>query len=207
MTDARSYYSTSSGHSSRSLDRALPKDIEAERQVLGAMLLEPDVIPQIIHTLSSEDFWPRKHQLILSAIVELFESNKPTDLVSVGHHLERNNKLDEIGGRAYLSELISRVTSTASVSYYAEILRDLSLKRKAYAAAIQFANAALNGKAAPDVLLQAKAALEALTTEALQGSEDVLQGARFVFSSPDQLTAVSSVSVIDGLKCPVADVM
>lgn len=104
--------------------RPLPKNREAEQVVLGAAMFEPEaVVPQLLQTLQPEDFYWKAHQIIYRVVLELFESGKPADLITVGNRLDELNKLDDVGGRAYLSELVSKVTTTASVPYYAEIIK------------------------------------------------------------------------------------
>jgi replicative DNA helicase len=112
------------------LARPLPKNREAEQVVLGAAMLEPDsVIPQLLQTLQPDDFYWKAHQIIYRVILELFEGGKPADLITVGNRLDELNKLDEVGGRAYLSELLTKVTTTASVPYYAEIIKKKAILR------------------------------------------------------------------------------
>jgi replicative DNA helicase len=112
------------------LARPLPKNREAEQVVLGAAMLETDsVIPQLLQTLQPDDFYWKAHQIIYRVILELFEGGKPADLITVGNRLDELNKLDEVGGRAYLSELLTKVTTTASVPYYAEIIKKKAILR------------------------------------------------------------------------------
>ncbi|MCX8103346.1 MAG: replicative DNA helicase [Candidatus Bipolaricaulota bacterium] len=110
--------------------RALPKNREAEQVILGAAMLEPEMtIPQLLQSLQPDDFYWKAHQIIYRVILELFEGGKPPDLITVGNRLDELNKLDDVGGRAYLSELVSKVTTTASVPYYAEIIKKKAILR------------------------------------------------------------------------------
>jgi replicative DNA helicase len=110
--------------------RALPKNREAEQVILGASMLEPEAtIPQLLQTLQPDDFYWKAHQIIYRVILELFEGSKPADLITVGNRLDELNKLDDVAGRAYLSELIAKVTTTASVPYYAEIIKKKAILR------------------------------------------------------------------------------
>ena len=113
--------------------RTIPKNREAEEVVLGCAILEADaVMPQITEKLRSQEFYYRAHRLIFETLVELFESGEPVDLITVGNRLEEKNMLEAIEGRRYLSHLLSQVSTTTSVGYYAEIiakkatLRDLT---------------------------------------------------------------------------------
>jgi replicative DNA helicase len=110
--------------------RALPKNREAEQVILGASMLEPEAtIPHLLQSIQPDDFYWKAHQTIYRVILELFESGKPADLITVGNRLDELNKLDEVGGRAYLSELLTKVTTTASVPYYAEIIKKKAILR------------------------------------------------------------------------------
>ncbi len=110
--------------------RPLPKNREAEQVVLGAAMFEPErVVPQLLQTLQPDDFYWKAHQTVYRVILELFEGGKPADLITVGNRLDELNKLDSVGGRAYLSELVSKVTTTASVPYYAEIIKKKAILR------------------------------------------------------------------------------
>jgi len=138
------------------LARPLPKNREAEQVVLGAAMLEPDsVIPQLLQTLQPDDFYWKAHQIIYRVILELFEGGKPADLITVGNRLDELNKLDEVGGRAYLSELLTKVTTTASVPYYAEIIKKKAVLRALIAAGHQIAELGFTEEMDLETLLDA----------------------------------------------------
>lgn len=104
--------------------RALPKNREAEQVLLGAAMLEPEqIVPQLLEALQPDDFYWKAHQIVYRAILELSDSGAPSDPIAVGNRLEELKKLDDVGGRAYLNELVAKVTTTASVPYYAEIIK------------------------------------------------------------------------------------
>jgi replicative DNA helicase len=111
--------------------RTLPKNREAEQVVLGAALFEAEsVLPVLQEKLRADQFYWPVHRAIYHAILDLAEAGQPVDLITVGNRLEELGKLAEIGGRAYLSELYSRVTTTASVEHYAEIIRKKAVLRE-----------------------------------------------------------------------------
>ena len=110
--------------------RSLPKNREAEQVVLGSALIEAEtVMPPVTEKLKPIHFYFRAHRVIYQTLIELFESGQPIDPITVGNRLEEKNVLPEIGGRAYLSELVSAVTTTTSVSYYADIIAKKALLR------------------------------------------------------------------------------
>ncbi len=104
--------------------RELPKNIEAEQVVLGSAILEPEgTIPILVEKLAPEYFYQRRHRVIFRAIRELFDRGEPSDIVSLANRLEERGEMERAGGRMYLNELIDRVATTASLEYYAEIVK------------------------------------------------------------------------------------
>ncbi len=110
--------------------RQPPHDNEAEQGVLGAMLLSPNTVIEIIETLAPDDFYRPAHQLIYTAIIDLFSDNKEIDPVIVAARLDRNNDLERVGGAPYLHTLISSVPTAANARYYAEIVAEKAILRK-----------------------------------------------------------------------------
>ena len=110
--------------------RIPPQAIEVEQSVLGAMLIEQTAIPRAIEILPPDAFYQTKHEMIYQAILSLFERGNPVDLITLADELKRHNKLDEIGGAYYLTELTTRVDTAANVEYHARIIAEKSLLRK-----------------------------------------------------------------------------
>ena len=110
--------------------RIPPQAIEVEQSVLGAMLIEQTAIPRAIEILPPDAFYQTKHEIIYQAILSLFERGNPIDLITLADELKRHNKLDEIGGAYYLTELTTRVDTAANVEYHARIIAEKSLLRK-----------------------------------------------------------------------------
>jgi replicative DNA helicase len=104
--------------------RELPKNIEAEQVVLGSAILEPEgTIPVLVERLLPEYFYQRRHRVIFRTIRELFDRGEPADIVSLANRLEERGEMERAGGRMYLNELVDRVATTASLQYYAEIVK------------------------------------------------------------------------------------
>lgn len=110
--------------------RQPPHDSDAEKGVLGALLLSPHLVIDVIELLAPEDFYHIHHQLIYSAIIDLFADNKEIDPVIVSAQLDRNNDLERVGGPTYLHTLISSVPTAANAKYYAEIVAEKSVLRR-----------------------------------------------------------------------------
>lgn len=133
--------------------KELPQSLEAEVSVLGAMLLEPNVIDSVIPVLRPDSFARQSHQEIFQAIVKLHNEQTGVDLVPVMEELRRRGKLEEVGGAEYLAQLVDAVPSAANAAYYAEIVQEKAMKRGLIKACSQaLANAFAGRQNARDLL-------------------------------------------------------
>ena len=110
-------------------DRLPPQNIEAEQSVLGSLMLDKDAIIKVSDILRPEDFYRGAHQFIFETMLELFEQNEPIDLLSVSNRLEEKEKLEQIGGTSYLTDLINIVPSAANIVHYAKIVQKKKMHR------------------------------------------------------------------------------
>ena len=110
-------------------DRLPPQNIEAEQSVLGSLMLDKDAVVKISDVLRPEDFYRGTHQAIFEVMLELFEQNEPIDLLSVSNRLEEKERLEQIGGTSYLTDLINTVPSAANIVHYAKIVQKKKLHR------------------------------------------------------------------------------
>jgi len=101
-----------------------PQDIEAEKSVLGALMINPQAIVKVCDVLSPEDFYKPEHQEIYSVIIDLFSKNEPIDILSVSSELKRRKKIRQIGGVSYLTDLVEGVASASHITHYAKIVRE-----------------------------------------------------------------------------------
>ena len=116
-----------------------PHDVEAEEAVIGSLLIDPDAIIKIASFLTSEDFWGETCRLIYQACLSLYQRNDAINQITVAHELARLNNLEQIGGAAYLSYLISIVPTSLHVEYYAQIVSNMAVMRRLIGAAGQIA--------------------------------------------------------------------
>jgi replicative DNA helicase len=110
--------------------RVPPQAIDLEKAVLGAMMLEKNAVTDVIDILSSESFYDPKHQYIYGVIKELFGSSKPIDILTVTDQLKKNGELEAAGGAVYISQLTSRIASTAHVEFHARVISEKHIKRE-----------------------------------------------------------------------------
>jgi replicative DNA helicase len=106
-----------------------PQNIEAEQSVLGAMLLDKDAVINVAGWLYPDHFYDQKHTTIYENIIELFEAGQPIDIVTLSDKLKGKNALTKIGGRAYLTDLVSMVPTAAHAADYGEIVRGNAVRR------------------------------------------------------------------------------
>ncbi|MFH1827299.1 MAG: replicative DNA helicase [bacterium] len=107
-----------------------PHDVEAEKSVLGAILIDSSTISQVFEFLRDKHFYNKEHQHIYSAMLGLFEKQEPIDLVTLRNALKKSGNLKKIGGAEYLSELINTVPTAAYAEHYAHIIKDHYTKRR-----------------------------------------------------------------------------
>ncbi|WP_341741408.1 replicative DNA helicase [Trueperella pyogenes] len=105
-------------------DRVPPQDLEAERSVLGGMMINKDAIADVLEVLRGEDFYRPAHTSIYAVILDLFSRGEPADAVTVSAELQRRGELDRIGGRTYIFDLVNGVPTAANTGYYAHIVRE-----------------------------------------------------------------------------------
>ena len=111
-------------------DRVPPHSTEAEQSVLGSILLDKEILSDIAGELKSEDFYMEQHREIYEAILDLYDQNKPIDLITVSDQLTKRGTLQKVGDYEYLSNLAISVPTTANALHYASIVEEKSLLRK-----------------------------------------------------------------------------
>ncbi|MBI1837374.1 MAG: replicative DNA helicase [Flavobacteriia bacterium] len=112
------------------LGKVPPQAVDIEQAVLGAMMLEKNAVTDVIDILMPASFYDPKHQYIYGAIRDLFGSSNPIDLLTVVNQLKQKNELEAAGGAVYITQLTSRVASTAHVEFHARIIAEKYIKRE-----------------------------------------------------------------------------
>jgi replicative DNA helicase len=118
----------------RQFDRLPPHSIEAEMCLLASMMLDKEMIGQVVQIVDREAFFQADHQIIFDILVKLYEQNKAIDAIIVKDELAKRQLLEEIGGTAYLGQILNTVPSAAHGAHYAGIVREKSLLRQLIAA-------------------------------------------------------------------------
>ena len=110
--------------------RLQPQATEIEKVVLGALMIDKDAYAVVCEILRPESFYEPRNQMIFEAIRDLSMDEKPVDVLTVTDQLARTGKLEDVGGPVYISELSSRVASSANIGYHARIIAQKSLARQ-----------------------------------------------------------------------------
>ncbi len=110
--------------------RTPPHDLEAEKSVLGAVLIDPAAIHLVAEFVRSEFFYTLEHQLIYSAMLSLYEKQQPIDVVTLKNQLQQEGNIKRMGGAGYLSDLINTVPTSAYIEHYGNIVKDHFIKRR-----------------------------------------------------------------------------
>ena len=114
---------------STALERPLPQNVEAERSILGAILLDNNAINAAIEKLKPEDFFHDHHRRIYQQMIALGESQQAIDLVTLTEQLQRASELEAAGGAAYIAQLMDGVPHITNVEHYARIVKEKALLR------------------------------------------------------------------------------
>jgi len=109
--------------------RRPPYDVDAERALLGAIMLKPEVMHDVSVTTYSESFYAEKHRVIYQALFEIFTKGDPIDVISVTQRLKSTKNLERVGGAAYITELIETVPAAGNAMYYSELVQAKAVLR------------------------------------------------------------------------------
>lgn len=107
-----------------------PHDIEAEKSVLGAVLIDSSAINLVAEFLRPEHFYLAEHQVIYAAMLSLFEARSPIDVVTLANELKKNGTLKKAGDKSYLTDLINTVPTSAYIEHYGAIVKSHFTKRR-----------------------------------------------------------------------------
>ena len=192
-------------------DRTLPHNLEAERSVLGAILLHNDAFNLVAEVIDSEDFFRDAHRRIFDKMVKLAERSDAIDLVTLKEELGRAGELDTVGGPAYITALVDGVPRSTNVEHYARIIKEKSTLRRLIFSANKILATAYEGGDEADVILDnaeraifeiaddkvrdgfvslrslAQTSME--TIEKLHGNKELVTGVPTGFTDLDEMTS------------------
>ncbi|HML35968.1 MAG TPA: replicative DNA helicase [Bacillota bacterium] len=111
-------------------ERIPPHNDDAEKSVLGSILLDKDALYEVLEILKPEDFYSEMHKEIYSAVIELYRKSQPVDILTVSEELKKRKSLEMVGGRAYIALLSTVVPSTSNAGEYAKIVAEKAVLRR-----------------------------------------------------------------------------
>jgi replicative DNA helicase len=107
-----------------------PHNMEAEQTILGGVLMNNDALNQIMDVLSPDDFYREAHAILFEGMVGLYNRGDPIDVITLSQFLGEKSSLEKVGGNSYLGSLVRAVSTSAGITYHAQIVKDLSVRRK-----------------------------------------------------------------------------
>ena len=141
--------------SKRDGGRVPPQDLVAEKSLLGAVMLQDSVMAEILTILKPKDFYEKRHELIFTAMMHLYDQHRPIDLLTLTAEMKKQKTLKDVGGAAYLTELSNFVPAAAHAKAYAEIVERASVRRRLIKAGNEIAEKAYSDDAEVDNLIGA----------------------------------------------------
>ncbi len=174
--------------------------------VLGSMMIERDAVEKAVDVLEDKDFYQDAHRKIYRACKEIFARGDGVDLVTVGEELRRGKLLEDVGGTAYLTELIHKVATAAHVDYYAKLVREKSILREMITAATQIVTNCYGEAKEPQHLLdEAQAAIMKVAER--QGTSQVVESKDLAHEVIEQIElAANKKQAVTGVASGLKDI-
>lgn len=135
------------------LEKLPPQSIEAEKSLLGCLMLDRNAVIKVADFIGAKDFYRGSHQEIYQACQELFDKGEPIDLLSVANRLKEKGKLEEVGGNGYLTDLINSVPTASNVFNYAKIVQRKRILRDLIDAGSEITGLGYDESEDPEILL------------------------------------------------------
>src|ERR1700740_464278 len=183
------------------LERPLPNNLEAERSVLGAVLLDNNALNTAIEALRAEDFFLPQHRHVFTQMIALAEAQQAIDLVTLTEELHRRGELEASGGTPYLASLVDGVPRVSNVEHYARIVKEKAILRNLIHATHNIQQRALEGEDGADAILDnAESSIFALAEDRVKAGllpikdivRDNLERLEKIFREVKSITGVST---------------
>jgi len=169
-------------------DRIPPQNIEAEKALLGCMLLDAEAFDRAMESVRQEHFYDRAHQLIFAAMAKLLDANRTCDLVTLTNQMDLDGTLEAAGGVEYLSRIMEATPTAAHLEEYIRIVRDRYLLRSLIAAATEIIDEASGEPDEVDAVLdRAERRIFAISENKV--TQDVVRIGHLVHEALDQMEA------------------
>ncbi len=142
-----------------------PHDIDAEKSVIGALLIDKDAIVKVVEFLRPQHFYRDAHSQIYQAIMTLYEKREPADLITIPNQLKKMGELERIGGVTYLTELVNSVPTAANIEAYAKLIKTDAVKRAMITVASQIGEMVFEESEVADLLDKSEQLLYAVSQD------------------------------------------
>ena len=136
------------------LKRILPHSIEAEQSVIGSMIMDKEAIVIASEILTAEDFYSKQYGIVFESMVELYNEDRPVDLVTLQDRLKEKDVPPEVSSLEFIRDLITVVPTSANIKYYANIVSEKSILRRLIRLNEDIANTCYVGKESLEVILE-----------------------------------------------------
>ncbi len=188
-----------------------PQNIDAEKSLLGAVLIDEETLADISEHVTTKDFYEKRHSIIYGGMMSLYEKHRPVDLLTLTEELKRKKELDTIGGSTYLTELTNYVPTAAHAEAYAELVAQKAVRRRLIKASGEISELGYNEETTTQELLEKAEAelfsvsdqslkqdlvsIESILTESFDRMEELhrnkgaLRGVRTGYQDLDNMTA------------------
>lgn len=146
-----------------------PQNLDAEKSLLGAVLIDEETLADISEHVTSKDFYEKRHAIIYAGMMRLYEKHKPVDLLTLTDELKRKNEIEAIGGSAYITELTNYVPTAAHAEAYAELVAQKAVRRRLIKASGEISELGYNEDTTTQELLEkAEAELFSVSDQSLK---------------------------------------
>jgi replicative DNA helicase len=163
-----------------------PQNIDAESSLIGSILLDGEAMSDIADKVRANDFYEQRHQTIYFALMTLYDTHKPIDLLTLSNQLDKKKQLDAVGGASYLTELTNKVPTASHVEHYADIVTEKATRRRLILAAQSIAKRGYNeDNKVSQLLSDAEADLFSVSQENI--SQDLISIETILSESFDRL--------------------
>lgn len=156
---------------SEAFQKVPPHSLEGEQSLLGSMMLSEDAVVAAIEIVEAEDFYQSSHRSIFQALVDLYKDQKPCDLITLQEQLRSSDRLSEVGGVTYLSQLLNVVPTSRNAEHYARIVKEKSMLRRLISLSGEIATSAYDPQSQAELLID-------------QAEQKVLQLSKFKITKP-----------------------
>lgn len=163
-----------------------PQSLDAEMSLLGAVLIDEEVIADVSEVVTPADFYDKRHNLIFGAMMRLYEKHKPVDLLTLTEELKKKDHLETVGGSAYLTELTNYVPTAGHAHAYAELVQQKAIRRRLIKASAEISEMGFDEETTTQELLE-KAEAEIFSVSDQSVKQDLVSIENILTDSFDRI--------------------